>query len=238
MTLSVIIPAYNEERFLSETLQHVADAVAVANCSSEVIVVDNDSTDRTGQIATDFGARVVTETRHNISIVRNTGAKNATGELLVFLDADTRIAQTLLQKIVQSMEDARCLGGAVAVDYEQPRRWFMELYLSCWAFWGRVFNMKQGAAQFCRRPVFEKIAGYDESIFVGEDIDFYWRLSRFARKNDGYLNFIEHPRVLTSVRRFDRTSLWKTLVVTHPILILCAWRKKSVWKDWYEHAVR
>jgi hypothetical protein len=98
--------------------------------------------------------------------------------------------------------------------------------------------MKQGAAQFCRKAVFEKLNGYDENIFVGEDIEFYWRLSKFARNNNGRLYFIENPRVKTSARRLDRMSLWKMFLLMQPVFIRLAWRKKSLWKDWYEKTIR
>jgi hypothetical protein len=80
--------------------------------------------------------------------------------------------------------------------------------------------MKQGAAQFCRKTVFEEIGGYDETIYLGEDIDIYWRLTKYARQNDGFLSFIEDPKVITSPRRFDKMSLWDTMVLTHPVYIL------------------
>jgi hypothetical protein len=136
------------------------------------------------------------------------------------------------------MEDERCFAGAVSVEYANLQRKWLKVYLLGWKFWGMVFNMKQGAAQFCRRSVFEELQGYDESIFMGEDVEFYWRLSRFARRNDGYLYFVESPKVTTSARRFDQMSLWKTLLLTHPIFIYLTWRRKSFWKDWYEKPVR
>ena len=78
----------------------------------------------------------------------------------------------------------------------------------------------------------------DEQIFLGEDIDFYWRLTRYAKKNGGTLNFIEEPAVTTSTRRFDEMSLWDTMVLTHPIYILINWRRSKPWKKWYDGSVR
>ena len=236
--ISVIIPAYDEEDYLPTTLQHIANALAAVACPSEVIVVDNDSHDRTRQIAESLRARVVLENEHNISRVRNTGARHTTGDVLIFIDADTLVPETLFEKMVAVLANDRCLGGAVGVTYERPVRKWMTPYLSGWKFWARVFNMKQGAVQFCRKSSFEALGGYDETIFVGEDIEFYWRLSKLASRNDGYLELIEHPKVTTSARRFDKMSLWKALLFTHPIFIRLTWQKKSVWKDWYEEAVR
>ena len=236
MKFSVIVPAYNEEKYLPATLESIG--AALANLLSEIIVVDNESADKTKQIAESFGAKVVSESEHNIARVRNTGAKNAGGDVLVFIDADTIIPKILFQKIARAMRDEKCFGGAVAVDYETFRRKWMRYYLIGWQFWGGVFNMKQGAAQFCRDAAFEKLNGYDETIFMGEDVEFYWRLSKFAKRSAGHLFFVEHPKVITSARRFDRMSLWKTFLFTHPLFIRLNWKRKSSWRDWYEKAVR
>ncbi len=238
MKLSIVIPAYNEEQRLPETLGRITKALSVAALPSEIIVVDNDSQDGTRRVAEAFGAHVILEKEHNIAKVRNTGAKNSTGDVLIFIDADTLVPETLFQKITAAMEDEKCFGGAVAVEYENFRRKWMRIYLAGWKFWGKFFNMAQGAAQFCRKSVFETLEGYDRTIFMGEDIEFYWRLAKYAKGGEGYLHFIEHPTVKTSARRFDKMSLWKTFLLTHPVFIRLTWRKKSYWKDWYEKAVR
>ena len=238
MKVSVVIPAYNEEQCLPKTLECIGKALSIVECSSEIVVVDNDSQDKTRQIAESFGAKVFLEKEHNIAKVRNTGARNSTGDVLIFIDADTLVPDTLFQKITDVIEDDKCFGGAAAVEYEDFQRKWMKFYLAGWKFWGRFFNMAQGAAQFCRKSVFEKLEGYDKTIFMGEDIEFYWRLSKYAKRNEGYLHFVEHPKVKTSARRFDKMSLWKTFLLTHPIFIRLTWRKKSFWKDWYDKAVR
>ena len=238
MKISVIIPAYNEELALPETLERIGKALSVAACPSEIIVVDNDSQDKTKQLAEAFGAKVFLEKEHNISKVRNTGERNSSGDVLIFIDADTLVPDTLFQKIAAVMEDEKCFGGAVAVGYGDFERKWMRFYLMGWAFWGKLFNMAQGAAQFCRKSIFEELEGYNQTIFMGEDVEFYWRLSKVAKRNRGYLYFVEHPKVITSTRRFDKMSLWKTFLLTHPIFIRLTWRKKSLWKDWYEKAVR
>lgn len=238
MKISVIIPAYNEAKYLPATLEKIRVALSKVDGDSEIIVVDNKSTDASGQIAGGFGAKVLTETEHNIGKVRNTGAKSAGGDVLVFVDADTLVPETLLQKIADAMTDDKCFGGAVAVGYEPFRRKWMKWYLKGWEFWGSFFNMKQGAAQFCRKPIFEELKGYDETIYMGEDIMFYWRLSKLAKKKGGYLSFIENPKVTTSARRFDKMSLGKTFLLTHPLFILLTSKKKRFWRDWYEKAIR
>ena len=236
MTLSIIIPAYNEENYLPAALQAIR--AASADLSSEIIVVDNQSTDKTAQIAQNAGARVISESEHNIGKVRNTGAKNAAGDVLIFVDADTLVPPGLFQKIAEALKDENISGGAVAVEYEEFQRKWMYLYMPGWKFWEKFFNMKQGAAQFCRKSVFEKLKGYDESIYVGEDIEFYWRLTKYARKTGGNVIFIQQPKVKTSSRRLDKIPFLKTFILMNPIYIRLFWRKKSFWKFWYEKTVR
>lgn len=236
--LSVIIPAYNEEQCLFKTLEHIDRALSQLSGPREIIVVDNKSEDATVRVATSFGVKVFSESEHNIARVRNTGAENSTGNILIFIDADTLVPENLFQRVMEAMADQNCFGGAVAVKYASPKRRWVSLYLQGWKFWGTVFNMKQGAAQFCRKPIFEQVRGYDQTVYVGEDIEFYWRLTKFAEQQGAYLNFIEEPHVTTSSRRFDKLSVGKTLLVTNPIFVYLGWRKKSFWKDWYENAVR
>ncbi len=236
--ISIIVPAYNEENCLPETLKRINQALSVLTCPSEVIVVDNESEDGTKQIAESFGARVFPEKEHNISRVRNTGARNSGGDVLVFVDADTMISELLLQEIVAKMNDEKCFGGAVSVAYETSQRRWIKFYLLGWKFWEKVVNAKQGATQFCRREAFTEVGGYNESIYLGEDVEFYWRLSKLAKRKQGFLFFIENLKVTTSARRFDKMSWWKTILLTNPLLIRLAWKRKGFWKDWYEKAVR
>lgn len=236
--ISVIIPAYNEEKYLPETLTRIGKALAVAGCPSEIVVVDNDSEDKTKRIAEEFGARVFAEKEHNIARVRNTGAKNSAGEILIFVDADTLVPESLFQKIAATMQDEKCMGGAVSVEYGEFRRGWVKYYLLGWKFWGAVFNTKQGATQFCRRAIFSELGGYDESLYMGEDVEFYWRLSKLAARKRGFVSFIENPQVTTSTRRFDKMSFWKTILLTHPLFIALAWKRRRFWEDWYEKAVR
>jgi hypothetical protein len=96
----------------------------------------------------------------------------------------------------------------------------------------------QGATQFCRRDGFFALKGYDETLFMGEDVDFYWRLKRFAGRRNGGVSFIEDVRVVPSARRFDRWALWRTLIWTNPLFILMFRRRKKAWHGWYKAAPR
>ena len=239
MNISVIVPAYNEEACLRGTLASITEAVATLTVGAcvELLVVDNNSTDATAAVAHESGARVIGEPRQGIARARNTGARHATGDVLVFVDADVTVPPGLLEVVSEAMSDSSCVGGGVDVEY-RPRLRSMRLYLAAWRFLSQRLGMVQGATQFCRRSTFEVIGGYDERAWIGEDVDFYWAMRRLARRTGSNVTFIRSPRVQASSRRFDNWPVWKTLLWTNPLVIALFRRRKWAWGGWYSRPVR
>ena len=241
MKLTTIVPAFNEEAYLAPTVGSIrAAAYEVRGTSGvdvDIIVVDNASVDGTAALAHSLGVTVVREPVQGIARARNAGARRAAGAVLVFFDADVDVPRTLLVAICAAMRDPACVGGGVDVDY-RPRRPFIRLYLRLWRLLARVTGMVQGAAQFCRGDVFAEIGGYDESVWIGEDVDFHWSLRKLARRTGRNVRFVREPRVRPSCRRFDNWPVWKILVWTNPVTIALLRRWKPAWKGWYSDAVR
>ncbi len=240
MLISVVIPAFNEEGYLGETLASLNRAKAFLQgegLAAEIIVVDNDSNDSTANIARALNATVARERQHNVAKVRNSGAKLSNGDVLVFVDADTVVPEKLLSRIVETMSDAACFGGAVDLDY-RPMKLSVKVYLQFWRILGKLTGMAQGATQFCRRDRFFALNGYDETLFMGEDGDFHWRLKRIAKQQNGRVVLIEDIRVAPSTRRFDQWPLWRTMVWTNPVFILLFQRRRTCWHGWYKAAPR
>jgi glycosyltransferase involved in cell wall biosynthesis len=241
MMLSIVIPAYNEAACLGETLASLNRARTFLErenkIQSEIIVVDNDSDDSTAEVARAAGATVVFENQKSIAKARNAGAQVSTGDVLVFVDADTIVPDGVLSRIAEAMSEASCFGGAVDTDY-RPRKLTVRLYLRCWRMLGKLMGMAQGATQFCRRDSFTALKGYDQTLFMGEDVDFYWRLQKFAKRQNGRVILIDHLRVVPSARRFDQWPLWRTLLWTNPFLVFLLRRSKTSWKGWYKGAPR
>jgi len=241
MLISVVIPAFNEEAYIGQTLASLDRARAFLRkeegVSAEIIVVDNESMDATANVACGFGAAVVKETQHNVAKVRNTGARFANGDVLVFVDADTVVPCELLRRVVEVMGEPTCFGGAVDTDY-RPGKLTSKIYLGLWRLVGKLAGMAQGATQFCRKETFFALNGYDETLFMGEDVDFYWRLKRLAKRRHGGVKFIDDVQVVPSARRFDQWGLWRTLIWTNPLFILMFRRSKTAWQGWYKEVPR
>ena len=232
MLLSVIVPAFNEELYLPRSLPSLQRAAAECRCSVELIVVNNASTDRTAEIAKASGARVVCEPVHNIARVRNAGAATAHGEVLVFVDADTTVPPGFLDKVHEAMTDPQCLGGSADIVHH-VRSTILQVYLGAWRWIGFKLGMAQGAAQFCRASVFRALNGYDESQFMGEDVDFHWRLRKLCRRTGGHVQFLSGVKVVPSPRRFDTIPVWRTLIWTNPVFIWAFRKSRSAWAHWY-----
>ncbi len=235
--ISVIIPALNEAAYLRPTVDALRTAFAALPAAraaaAEILVVDNGSADGTAEVARALGAEVVHEPVRGVARARNAGARAASGTMLVFLDADTLVPPSFAQKLAECSSDPACLGGAFDTD-QRPASAVLRMYVGLWRLLGLGLGMAQGAAQFCRREVFDALGGYDERLFMGEDVDFYWRLKRLARGRRALAVFVREVRVSPSPRRFDQWPLWKTLLWTNPAAAVLLRRRRAAWPGWYE----
>ena len=125
-----------------------------------------------------------------------------------------------------------CLGGSVEIVH-RVRSQVLRAYLGAWRWIGFKLGMAQGAAQFCRAPAFRILNGYDESQFMGEDVDFYWRLRKLCARSRGHVEFLSDVKVIPSPRRFDTAPVWRTLIWMNPAFIWAFRKVRSVWAAWY-----
>ena len=241
VVVSIIVPAFNEAKGLGVTLAHLRAAERRFHehygLASEIIVVDNASSDETAEIARRQGTTVVYDPVRNIARARNSGACAAQGWVFVFVDADTLVPEELLIRIWRAMASPACMGGVVEPIYS-PARKGMRLYAAIWRWYGRHVRLSQGPVQFFRRQSFEQLKGYDESLCVGEDVVCLWRLRKLARQTGSCVESIRDIAVQASARRFDQWPTWRVLLWTNPLLVALFWRQKEVWSGWYEHPPR
>ena len=229
MLLSFIVPAYNEELELPATLAALHSAGTGAGVRYEIIVVDDSSTDTTAAIAAEAGARVLSVRRRQIAAARNAGARAARGNVLFFVDADTRINSAHISGALAALARG-CVGGSarVRMDGELP-------------IWARVFvagfcavyfaaNLGVGAFIFVRRDAFEAEGGFDEQYFAAEET-----YLSMALKRHGPFQILHEP-VTTSARKIRMHS--PTRVIAQMLFIIFGGKKSLRTREkldlWYD----
>jgi glycosyltransferase involved in cell wall biosynthesis len=192
--LSFVVPAHNEEHELPETLRAIRRAADFAQESYELIVVDDASTDATAAIAQQFGARVVPVNRRQIAAVRNAGAREARGDILFFVDADTRINPGHVISGLEALATGHAGGSArLAMDAQLP--FWARFFLSSFCTIYFAAGLGVGAFIFTRRESFAAAGGFDEQFFAGEEV--YLTL---ALKKLGRFKILPEP-IVTSARK-------------------------------------
>ena len=203
MRISVVIPAFNEERLLPATLSCVrasSSAFARRGWEIEFIVCDNNSTDGTAGVARAAGAQVVFEPVNQIARARNRGAAAASGEWLVFVDADSHPGLELFEEVGAQIESGRCLAGGctVKLDGHYPRG---RLITHLWNGISRTFRWVAGSFIFCEAAAFRKIGGFSNELFASEELDLSKRLKKLARANGREIVILHRNPILTSGRK-------------------------------------
>ncbi len=185
-SVSVVIPAHNASRTLAACLE----SVYAQSCPiHEVIVVDDGSTDRTGEIARDFPCTLIRlEPNRGVSAARNAGIAAAGGDILFFLDSDEALTPDSVANAVDILEadpDCGCVHGVIAPDPlfdDGP----VERYKVLHAHWWRARGVGEVETAFFAqaavpRRVFEVVGGFDERLRDSEDLEFSDRLAPHFR---------------------------------------------------------
>ena len=207
ISYSVIIPAYNEEAWLPATLDALQNSMKEIDLSGEVIVIDNNSTDRTPEIAGVHGATVVFEPMNQISRARNAGARAAKGQFLVFLDADTLVSTALLNKALDSLSRGTCCGGGAEVTYTGDLPYIVQIGTAFWNFLSSQLHMAAGCFVFCRKDGFDAVGGFSEVVYASEEVWFSWKLWMWGKHRRMKFQVIDQPQVVTSSRKLKWYSL-------------------------------
>jgi glycosyltransferase involved in cell wall biosynthesis len=207
--ISVIIPAYNEEKYLPRLLAGVAAARAHYRQGAEaveVIVADNASTDATSEVASARGCRVVPVAKRVIAAARNAGAREARGEVLAFVDADFQIHSETFNAIEASLAEGKVVVGATGVKMERMSLGIGVSY-ALLAPLAKIMKMDTGVV-FCRRVDFEEVGGYNEARLVAEDVQLLMDLKRLGRGRGQEFERLSGVKAIASTRKFDRFGDW------------------------------
>lgn len=196
--LTIIIPTKNEEAFLPKLLRSIKKQTLQPN---EIIIADADSTDKTREIAREYGARVVEGGMPGTG--RNRGALHAKTDLILFLDADVELRDPkFLEKSVGEMLErnldlATCDVFPLSDDLVDH---FMHKAYNTYArAWGSLFPHAPGFCMFVRRDQHQQIGGFDETVTFCEDHDYAHRLCDI-----GKFGFLKSTKIPVSIRRLDR----------------------------------
>jgi uncharacterized protein len=206
MRISVIIPTLNEAVNLPPTL-----ACLQKSAQLEMIIADGGSQDQTRDIAQKFGAQVI-QTPPGRSTQMNQAAHQATGEVLLFLHADTLLPQDWLKWVTQTLENPDIIAGAFELAIDSPQ-WGLR-----WIEWGvkwrsRLLQLPYGdQAIFLRAATFQQLGGFPD-LGIMEDFVFVRRLQPLGRIA------IVPVAVQTSARRWESRGLWQTTLINQVILI-------------------
>jgi len=203
MTISIVVPAFNEARGLPATLASIRRATAAFDARGwrhELIVCDNNSTDGTGEIARAGGATVVFEPVNQISRARNAGASHATGDWLVFVDADSHPPPELFADAAAAIAEGRCLAGGSTVAVDSTDR-LARATVAVWNAISRSARLAAGSFIFCDARAFREVGGFSLELVATEELELFKRLKRLARKGGRTIVILYAHPLVTSDRK-------------------------------------
>jgi glycosyltransferase involved in cell wall biosynthesis len=205
MSISIVIPAHNEQYYLGGCLEAAATAAEAVSVKVETVVVLNRCTDGTERIAREHGAKPVMDESRCIAAVRNRGVAASSGEVIVTCDADSRIHPHMLPAVLRELEHG-AIGGGVDIRYDRRSagiRATEKLFhlgiritgVSCGSFW-------------TTRRAFDAVHGFDERLLVAEDVDFGLRLRKHGKAQGLHYATLWDTPLSTSARKFDHYGDW------------------------------
>jgi glycosyltransferase involved in cell wall biosynthesis len=201
-SVTFIIPAFNEEKLIPFAIRSIRGEMTGRPNEYEIIVVDNASTDRTAEVASEQGARVVQELRRGIVAARQAGYRHAKYDLLANIDADNTIPAGWLDKALSALDPPAVVvtGPLVYPEFSRP----LQIFTRVFYFLGRLSHhilgtMVQGGNFIVRKSALDAVGGYNtEIIFFGEDTDFAVRIAKV-----GNVKVVPKMWAYSSARRFQ-----------------------------------
>lgn len=232
---SIIIPAYNEENWLADTLSGLETAMSQLHWTGELIVVDNNSTDSTADVAKRFAATLVFEKINQISRARNAGAAVASGRYLIFIDADTHISAELLSMALSRLDSGSCIGGGTTVEFDIPLNLASAAGLAVWNWISVSLGLAAGCFVFCRREAFEAVGGFSEKVYASEEIWLSRKLKKLGRIQKRSFCIIDTNPAISSGRKLHWYSMGQQIFMMSVMIVFPFFvRFKSLCGFWYK----
>ena len=210
--ISIIVPAKNEENYIHHCLKSIKEIDVPDDWSSEIIVIDNMSSDRTASIAKSFGVRVLSYESKKIGDIRAFGASRARGQVLAYVDADCSVKPSWINAALGVLEDnsvgavggyldlprsASCIERGWAVPFTKDERENVELV---------------GASIIIRREVYDLVKGFNKNLSTGEDSEISRKIieSGYRTKMIPSCNVV-HYGYPSTIRDFFDRQVWQVL---------------------------
>jgi glycosyltransferase involved in cell wall biosynthesis len=203
LKISIVVPAFNEARGLAATLHSIRAASAAFDArgwAHELIVCDNNSTDATADVAREAGATVVFEPVNQISRARNAGAAHASGDWLVFVDADSHPSHALFDDTAGAIASDRCLAGGATVAVDSPD-FLSRIVVKVWNAVSRTRRLAAGSFIFCETAAFRETGGFSLELYATEELELFGRLKALARRRGKTIVILHRHPLLTSGRK-------------------------------------
>ena len=203
MKISVIVPAFNEEKLLGASLTEInaaANAFTARGWQYELCVCDNNSTDQTAAIARQHGAKVIFEPVNQIARARNTGASIATGDWFVFVDADTHPSEKLFADVATQISGGNLLAGGVTMRLDE-KLFIAGLVTHFWNYSSRLARLMAGSFIFVEAAAFRQVGGFSHEFYAAEELDLSIRLKKLARATGRKVVILHRHPILTSARK-------------------------------------
>lgn len=204
MKISVVVPSYNEEKYIEECLK----AIKNQSMECELIVVDGGSKDKTVDIAKKYADKLVFDKKEGFAAAKNLGASSASGSIVAFTDSDTLVSEGWLERIACNLK-GDCVGcGGPMLIYDgnafDKFMWFVFAYLSpMLTSWVRFYQFPSPNCAYTKKA-FDASGGFGRGMKMLDDTEFSNRM-----KKQGKLKFDRKMQVHTSARRtVQKGYLW------------------------------
>ena len=197
-TISVVIPAHNEEEFLPATLQALA---AQEYPCYEVIVVANGCRDRTVEVAAGHCDRLIDLKARGLGPARNTGAAHARGELLLFLDADTLLPPLALAEIARRFTPRHAMGTLRGLPDSRKLSYRIIYFFKNLIHKLHIHHGSSGVI-LCWKRHFEAVGGFNNELYLRENSDLMKKLRPYGR-----YKYVRTTSAVTSMRRYERVGV-------------------------------
>ena len=229
--IAVLVPCYNEEMAIGKVVADFRAALPEA----DVYVYDNNSTDRTGELARAAGATVVFEPVNQIGRARNCGASVATGDWFIFVDADSLPSRELFAEVAEKIQEGKWIGGGCNVTLDE-HYFIADMLVKTWNAISRWRRWAAGSFIWVEAAAFRAVGGFSNELFASEEIDLSERLKRRGREVGKKMTILHRHPLLTSARKLHLYSHWEyaRFMLRGALMPRRTIRSREACQPWYD----